>query len=105
MNDPHVVELTYIVEHDASVDYSVACSIDHEEEAFRLRIENERVSFQFKEHYPTEDAARRLVDRYVRSWEMDSELRQGQVSSDYVLTERRLSTATRCLRHRLGRIW
>ena len=77
MNDPHVVELTYIVEHDASVDYSVACSIDHEEEAFRLRIENERVSFQFKEHYPTEDAARRLVDRYVRSWEMDSELRQG----------------------------
>ena len=77
MNDPHVVELTYVVGHDASIDYSDASTVDYEGEAFRLRMEDKRVSFRLKGHYPTEDAARKVVDRYIRSWELDIELRQG----------------------------
>ena len=78
MNDPHVVELIYIVDHDASVDYSHALPVDHDGEAFRIRIEDKRVSFQLKEHYPTEKSACKAVERYVRQWEWDIELNDGK---------------------------
>ena len=77
MNDPQVVELIYIVDHDASVDYSDASPVDHDGEAFRIRIEDKRVSFQLKEHYPTQNSARKAVERYIRQWEWDIDLNDG----------------------------
>ena len=40
MNDPHVVALLYSIGHDDSVDYSEAVRIEHEEEPFRVTIED-----------------------------------------------------------------
>ena len=74
MNDPHVVALNYSIKHDSSVDYSKAPPLDHEEETFRIKIEDTQVRLELKEHYPTEEAARQAVDRYIRSWELNAAL-------------------------------
>ena len=77
MNDPHVVALIYKIEHGPSVDYSKAEPLDREETNFRVQITNEEVRFEFKEHYATEDAARKAIKDYIRAWEFDAGLRRG----------------------------
>lgn len=75
MNDPHVVALLYSIEHDDSVDYSEARQIEHEEEPFRVTIEDKVVRFELKDHYAREDAAREAVESYIRCWELETALR------------------------------
>ena len=77
MNDPHVVALLYQIDHGRSVDYRDAKPIDREEEGFCVRVENERVRFEIKEHYATEDAARKAIEDYIRAWEFSAGLRGG----------------------------
>ena len=77
MNDPHVVALLYQINHSQSVDYRDAKPIDREEEGFCVKVENERVRFEFKEHYATEDAARKAIEDYIRAWEFSAGLRGG----------------------------
>ena len=77
MNDPHVAALVYKIEHGPSVDYRKAESIDHEEAEFRVKIANEEVRFEFKEHYATEDAARKAIEDYIRAWEFGAGLENG----------------------------
>ena len=74
MNDPRVVALTYSIEHGSSVDYSNASPICHEEESFKIRVEDKQVRFKLKEHYATVKAAREAVEPYIRSWELDAGL-------------------------------
>ena len=76
MNDPHVVTLTFRIEHDSSVAYRAdAPPIQHEEDAFRVALEDGTVRFEFKEHHATEEEALERVLPYVRSWELDACLR------------------------------
>ena len=75
MNDPHVVALIYSIEHGDAIDYSRAVPIDHEEDGFRIRVEDQQVRLELKDHYGTEAAARQAVDRYIRGWELDAGLR------------------------------
>ena len=77
MNDPHVAALIYKIEHGPSVDYRKAESIDHEEAEFRVKIANEEVRFELKEHYATEDAARKAIEDYIRDWEFGAGLENG----------------------------
>ena len=77
MNDPHVVALFYNIKHDASVVYSKAKSLNREEKEFRIRIENENVTFTMKKHYATETEAREVVEEYICVWELDAALRMG----------------------------
>lgn len=77
MNDPHVVALLYQIDHGRSVDYRDAKPIDREEEGFCVKVENERVRFEFKKHYATEDAARKAIEDYIRAWEFSAGLREG----------------------------
>ena len=76
MNDPHVVTLTFRIEHDSSVAYRAdAPPIQHEENAFRVALEDGTVRFELKEHHATEEEALERVLPYVRSWELDACLR------------------------------
>ena len=75
MNDPHVIAVIYEIEHASSVDYSEAEPVDHEEERFRVRIEDKHVRLEMKEHHATEEAARKVVEPYIRSWELDEALK------------------------------
>ena len=77
MNDPHIAALIYKIEHGPSVDYRKAESIDHEEAEFRVKIAKDQVRFEFKEHYATEDAARKAIEDYIRVWEFSACLKNG----------------------------
>ena len=75
MNSPRVIALQYRIEHDQSVDYSKAEPVDHDEEDFSIRIEDNRVRFDMKVHVATVDSAKDAVESYIRSWELDAALR------------------------------
>ena len=75
MNDPHVVALHYRIEHESSVDYSKAEPVDHEEEGFRIRIEEGRACFVMTDHHPTVDSALEVVNSYISNWELDAALK------------------------------
>ena len=89
MNDPHIVALLYEITHDETVDYTDAQSVEHEEELFCIQIEDKRVRLEMKEHYATEVDARRVVEPYIRSWELDASLcgQPGQFSLRFVRPE------------------
>ena len=82
MNDPHIVALLYEITHDETVDYTDAQSVEHEEELFCIQIEDKRVRLEMKEHYATEVDALKVVEPYLRSWELSASLdgRAGQFS-------------------------
>ena len=75
MNDPRVVALHYRIEHESSVDYSKAEPVDHEEEGFRIRIEEGRACFVMKDDHPTVDSALEVVNSYISNWELDAALK------------------------------
>ena len=77
MNDPHVVALWYRIEHGDSVDYGEAQPLDRAETGFRVKAEQGRVCFEFKDHYATKDAARKAIEDYIRVWEFEAGLLGG----------------------------
>ena len=77
MNDPHVTALVYVVEHDESLDYSRAETVEKEHEAFRLRLEDGEARFEFKEHIPTRQQAQQAVQPFIRQWELRASLERG----------------------------
>ena len=77
MNDPHVVALIYQIEHGRSVDYSKAKLLDHGAAEFRIKVKDSSVHFEFKDHYATKEAAREVLEDYIREWEFVAGLRRG----------------------------
>ena len=75
MNDPHVVALFYSIEHDDSIDYSEAQPLHCDDKQFSISVEDQQVRLELKEHYATEDAARKGVECYIRAWELEACLR------------------------------
>lgn len=76
MNDPHVVSLIFQVKHGSLVDYSQAEPLNQEEPAFRLEVKDKQARFEMKEHYATEDEARKAIEEYIRLWELDACLKR-----------------------------
>ena len=87
MNDPHVVALLYDVEHDQSVDYGKAEPIEREEEEFRVRVEDEQVRFEMKQHYASADEAKDAVRDYICVWEFWAGLQYGRNSFKLVFAK------------------
>ena len=77
MNDPHVEVLLYRIIHGKSHDYSKAERLSIDEPEFQVLIEDEEVQFQFKDHYATENEARKAVKDYIHNWEFDACLKRG----------------------------
>ncbi|MCY4218765.1 MAG: hypothetical protein OXE56_05790 [Gammaproteobacteria bacterium] len=78
MNDPHVKSLIYSIDYDKSViDWSNAEPLNHDEEDFKIHIEQMKVCFTFKKHYASVASARKsLEDDYIPNWEFDVCLNQ-----------------------------
>ena len=76
MNDPQVVALIYSIEHSSSVDYSNEPPFDHEEKAFKIKVEGKQVRFELREHHASVEAAQETVEPYIRGWELDAGLRR-----------------------------
>ena len=77
MNDPHVVALLYRVIHGKSHDYSKAERLNMDGPGFQVVVEDEEVRFEFKDHYATENDARKAVEHYIHNWEFDACLKGG----------------------------
>ena len=96
MNDPHVAALIYKIEHGQSVDYRNAQPMDHEETGFSVKVADQQVRFEFKEHYAAEDVARGAIEDYIRAWEFGAGLKNGpdyfKLKFDYAQIEDRKPT-------------
>ena len=77
MNDPHVVALFYRIEHGDLVKYSNPKPLFREEPAFRLEVKDKQVRFELKDHYATEESARRAIEDYIHVWEFNACLENG----------------------------
>ena len=77
MNDPHVVALTYRIDHRDTIYYSKPEPFSQDEQGFRLTVEDNRARFEFKEHYATVEKAREALADYIRVWEFHAQLEHG----------------------------
>jgi hypothetical protein len=79
MRDPHVVALHYRVVTDrASFEFKDAPPVEHEEAAFSLRLEDDKLRVDMKGHHATPESAREVVDPFLDSWEIAAALHRGR---------------------------
>ena len=77
MNDPHVVALIYVVEHEESVDYGSAETIEAERSTFRLTLQDGEARFELKEDYASPQQARKAIQPFIEQWELRTSLAYG----------------------------
>lgn len=78
MRDPHVMSLQYKLETISTVTFNNPPAIKDETDAFLLYLENGKATVKLKDHFTSVEAARSLVDGYLRAWELDVALRFGR---------------------------
>ena len=70
--------------------------MDHEETGFSVKVADQQVRFEFKEHYAAEDVAREAIEDYIRAWEFGAGLKNGpdyfKLKFDYAQIEDRKPT-------------
>ena len=77
MNDPHVVALIYVVEHEESVDYGTAETIKEERSTFRLTLQGGEARFELKEDYASLQQAQKAIQPFIEQWELRTSLAYG----------------------------
>ena len=77
MNDPHVVALIYVVEHEDSVDYGTAETIKEERSTFRLTLQDGEARFELKEDYASTQQAQKAIQPFIEQWELRTSLAYG----------------------------
>lgn len=89
MNDPHVVALVYRINHSESVNYNNAKTLEYGTAEFKVRVANREARFEMKEHYATEEAARAVVEPFIRAWEVAAAIdgRPGEFELDFANAE------------------
>jgi len=70
MNESHVKTLTYKVVIAADVDYDRAQPIEFETTEFAVVVNFEEAVFTMKIHYSSKPEARKVVEEYLKAWEM-----------------------------------
>jgi hypothetical protein len=75
MNDPHVEYIRYRLEVDELYGrFENPPPLDHETDAYRMRLENGVLTIEMKEHHPTVDSARGKVEPDLKAWELNTAL-------------------------------
>jgi hypothetical protein len=77
MNDPHVESLTYELETEESVSFD-APPVEHETEAFSLRLEEGTVHVDLKQHFAFVEEARNHVEHFLDSWKVKNGVDRGR---------------------------
>ena len=71
MNDPHVESLRYLLKVDEQHGrFDNPPPLEYETEAFKLRLENDVLIVEMKEHHPSVQSAKLAVDPMLRDWEL-----------------------------------
>ena len=74
MRDPHVVSLKYHLETSPENIFYNPQPIEQETDQFSLRLADDILVLQMKEHYSSDYAAKIAVADYLHSWEIDMAL-------------------------------
>ena len=78
MNDPKVVALIYMVEHNNSFSYKNAGPLRYRESPeFDLTVEDKIARFEFKTHYADKDEALKAIEPFIRHWEFEAAMQVG----------------------------
>jgi hypothetical protein len=83
MNDPHVEQLHYDFIAGEHVGFIDPPPIDVETAGFKCRLEDWSLTVTMKEHHADPESARLVVDPYLRSWEIQTNLREGPRSVEF----------------------
>jgi len=84
MNDPHVEILIYKLKVADNITYDQPPALDIEYEEFTCHLEANQLTCTMKAHYPSLESARKLVEEYLRAWEIDIALRLGRGELQFV---------------------
>jgi hypothetical protein len=84
MRDPHVESLLYKLQMAQNVTYDNPSPLEIDYEEFSGCLENGVLTCQMKVHYPSIEAARRVVDPYLRTWEIYTSLNLGRGEMRFV---------------------
>lgn len=69
MSNRRVESLTYLFETDDSVSFD-AEPVEHETDAFSLRLEDGELTVDLQEHFNSVDEARRRMESFLEAWEV-----------------------------------
>ncbi len=74
MRDPHVVALKYRFESNDALIFDNAPPLERETDEFRMKLKDGLTRFEMKTHYADVPSARAVLERYLRTWEVDAGL-------------------------------
>lgn len=86
MNDPHVESLTYEARAAAeNISYGEPRPLDFANDIGDFRLADSVLTVAMAEHYADVESARHVVDQYLRSWEVQTDLtaNPGQIKFTY----------------------
>ena len=78
MKDPHVESLRYRLETSETTTYKNPPAVEVIRDEFECRLNDGVLKCHMREHYPTVEEARRVVDKFLRSWEIKTALELGR---------------------------
>jgi hypothetical protein len=84
MSDPHVQYVCSQLETDTPLRFDHPPSCEHETAEFTLCLADDVLTCTMKAHYASADAARAVIDPFIRAWELDVALHWGQRVMRYV---------------------
>lgn len=84
MSDCRVESLAYELETESTVHFD-ADPVDHETDAFSLRLEDGRLTVDLHEHFSSVEEAREEIESFLEAWEVSYGLQIGkrEISFDY----------------------
>ena len=89
MRDPHVVNLKYVLKTDSSTAYRSPPPVHVVRDDFELTLDGGSIVCRMLEHYASVDEARRVVEPFLRAWELKTALAlgPGEVMFEYLDAE------------------
>lgn len=84
MRDPHIEALYYKIKHGDHVDYSKAGRLELARNDFNVSLADGKAEVAMVAHCSSVEAARAVVEPYLRAWELDVNLGYGPGALEFV---------------------
>lgn len=79
MRDPHIVSLTYKIVSPENVQYTDAHTLASSTAQLHLEIKDGLLKIEPKTHFDSVESARKVLDPYLRSWEIFTGVKSGRI--------------------------
>ena len=78
MRDPHVENLRYRLKTSATTTYENPPAVEVIRNEFECHLDDGVLTCRMREHFPAVEEARRVVEDFLHSWEIKTELEMGR---------------------------